>query len=355
MLANFELFKRKKNMLGIDVGSKAIKLVQLEAGKDGYHLLNLGILPLSDGAVVDNHFADQAIISQTIKQLQASLKASGKEAACSVSGNTVIVRKITMQQMTTEELESQISWEAEQYIPFDINDVYVDFQILDEDPEDPSKMQVLLVASKKEVINDYVLVFKNAGLNLTVMDVDVFAVQNAFELNHGASSQVVGLVNIGAETMNINIIMAGKSLFTRDVQVGGNQYNEEIIKQLGCSAEEAETKKMLAEELDDEHLLDMMQRINESIAQEIRRSLDFYSSTATEEEKVTRLYLSGGSSKVCGLIKSIKARTDVDVELFNPFAGIRFDESRFDPEYLKEIAPLMTIAVGLAMRRVGDK
>lgn len=355
MLVNFELFKRKTNVLGIDIGASSVKLVQLESGKDGWHLLNLGILPVAEGAVVDNHFTDQAIITKTVKALQASIKAAGKEAACSISGNTVIVRKITMQQMTTAELEAQISWEAEQYIPFDINDVYVDFQILDEDPEDPSRMQVLLVASKKDVVNDYVTVFKNAGINLTVMDVDVFAVQNAFELNFGADNQVLALVNIGATSININIIMDGKSLLTRDLQMGGRQYNEEISKQFGCSLEEAEAKKILAADLDDEQLFDLMQRVSESIAQEIRRTIDFYSSTATQEEKVVRLYICGGSSKTFGLAKEIEDRTGITVEQLNPFAGIRIDESKFDPAYIKEMAPLMTVATGLAMRKVGDK
>jgi type IV pilus assembly protein PilM len=257
--------------------------------------------------------------------------------------------------MSTEELEDQISWEAEQYIPFDIKDVHIDFQILGPDPLDPSKNQVLLVASKKDNINDYISVFTDAGMGLSVMDVDSFAVQNAFELNVDSADEVRALVNVGAGVMNINVIKDGISLFTRDVQMGGNQYTEEIQKQLGVSAQEAESMKMRASEQKTGPLVDVIGRINDSLAQEIRRSVDFYNSTATGDERIARVTMSGGCSKMFGLKETVATKLGMDVDTLNPFERIKWNEKDFDPEYLREIAPLMAVGVGLAIRRVGDK
>lgn len=351
----FKLFNRKKDLIGIDIGSSSIKLVQLLPEKGGYKLLNAGIVPLPPDAIVDNSLMNSSAVAMALKNLVESLGIKSREAACSISGNAVIIRKILLPVMTSDVLEDQISWEAEQYIPFDINDVYVDFQILGLDQVDPNKMQVLLVASKKEMITDYVNLFNEAGLKLAVMDVDAFAVQNAYELNHDASDSVRALINVGAGVININVVKAGSTLFTRDVQMGGNQYSEEIQKQLGLSAQDAETRKMLAAELGDTLLNDLIERVNESIAQEIRRSVDFYNSTAANDDRISSVSICGGCSKIHGLINAVQSRLGMDVELLDPFSNIICDEKTFDAAYLREIAPLMAVGVGLAIRRVGDK
>ncbi|SKA17336.1 type IV pilus assembly protein PilM [Trichlorobacter thiogenes] len=351
----FGLFNKKKDLIGIDIGSSSVKLVQLWPTKDGYQLLNAAVMPLPPEAIVDNSLMDTAAVVEAVKNLVGSLGIKTRDVACSISGNAVIIRKISLPSMTSEELEDQISWEAEQYIPFDIKDVHIDFQILGPDPLDPSKVLVLLVASKKDIINDYVSVFNDAGLNLSVMDVDAFAVQNSFELNAEINDEVRALVNVGAGVMNINVIKGETSLFTRDVQMGGNQYTEEIQKQLGVSAHEAETMKMLAIQQQSGPLVDVISRVNETLSQEIRRSVDFYNSTASGEERIVRISMSGGCSKMSGLKEAVAAKLGVDVELLNPFDRIKFNEKDFDPEYLQEIAPLMAVGVGLAIRRVGDK
>ena len=351
----FGLFKKKKDLVGIDIGSSSIKLVQLWHTKDGYQLLNAAIMPLPPEAIVDNSLMDTAAVVDAVKSLVDSLGIKTKEAACSISGNAVIIRKIVLPAMTSEELEDQISWEAEQYIPFDIKDVHIDFQILGPDPIDPSKIQVLLVASKKDIINDYCAVFNDAGLSLNVMDVDSFAVQNAFELNSDLSEDVRALINVGAGVMNINVIKGETSLFTRDVQMGGNQYSEEIQKQLGVSAQQAETMKMLASDKQANHLADVINRVNESLAQEIRRSVDFYNSTASGEERIVKVSMSGGCSKMAGLRESVSGKLGIEVDSLNPFERIKYNDKDFDPEYLQEIAPLMAVGGGLAIRRVGDK
>ena len=349
------LFKKKKEFIGIDIGSSSVKVIQLKDNNGSYQLLNAGIFPLPPEAIVDNTLMDSAAIAAVIKNLVSSLGIKIKDVVCSISGNSVIIRKIVLSTMPQEELEDQISWEAEQYIPFDINDVNMDFQILSPDNNDPSKMNVLLVASKKDIINDYVSVFGDAGMHLSVVDVDSFAVQNAFEANHDFSPEdILALVNIGASIMNINVIKDGITLFTRDVQMGGNLYTEEIQKQIGISRDDAETGKLLAHETTDKQLLNVILKINEAITQEIRRSLDFYNSTAGDS-RISGVFICGGCSKVYKLIDTISEKIGLPVEKLNPFAKIKFSEKDFDPEYLQEIAQFMAVPLGLAIRRVGDK
>jgi type IV pilus assembly protein PilM len=349
------LFSKKKEVVGIDIGSSSVKLVQLKDLKGSYQLLNAGIVPLPPEAIVDNTLMDSTSIVNAIKSLVSSLGIKVKDVACSISGNSVIIRKITLPVMPVEDLEDQITWEAEQYIPFDINDVNMDFQILSPDSIDPTKMAVLLVASKKDIINDYVGVFNEAGMVLSIVDVDSFAVQNTFEMNHDANTEeVLALINIGASVMNINVVKNGVSLFTRDVQMGGNLYTEEIQKQLGISGVEAESIKILAAETNNIQLLDVLCKVNETITQEIRRSLDFYNSTASDD-RITKVYVSGGSSKGYKFIDSVSDKIGIPVELINPFAKLKYNEKDFDPEYLQEIGPLFAVTVGLAIRRVGDK
>jgi len=346
---------KKKEVIGIDIGSSSIKLLQLKEQKGVYTLLNAGIVPLPSEAIVDNTLMDSFLIVEAVKKLITCLGVKVKDVACSISGNSVIIRKIILPVMSPDELEDQITWEAEQYIPFDINDVNIDFQILSPDVVDPSKMNVLLVASKKDIVNDYVVVFNEAGLQLSVVDVDSFAVQNTFEINHDVKpEEIIALVNIGASVMNINVVKNGITLFTRDVQMGGNLYTEEIQKQMGVGSKDAESMKMLVHETLDPEVISVIGKVNDNITQEIRRSLDFYNSTANDD-RVTSVYLSGGCSKIYNLLNAISEKLGLPVEMINPFAKLKYSEKDFDPEYLQEIGPFMAVTVGLAIRRVGDK
>ncbi|GFO58042.1 pilus assembly protein PilM [Geomonas silvestris] len=348
------LFAKNKDIVGVDIGSSAVKLVQLRELKGGWQLQNVGVLPLPPEAIVDNTLMDSSSIVETVKKLLLSLDVKVKDAACSISGNAVIIRKISLPVMPAEELEDQIHWEAEQYIPFDINDVNVDFEILSPDEQDLSKMNVLLVASKKDIINDYLTVFAEAGLKLVVVDVDAFAVQSAYESNYGVENEVVALVNLGASIMNLNVVRDGVSLFTRDVQLGGSLYTEEIQKQFGIDTQQAEVKKLIASRLEDPRLAEVLQRVNDTVATEMRRSLDFYNSTAGED-RISKVYLSGGGAKTAQLVETVQQRLGMPVELLNPFLRVAVNEKEFDAAFLDEIAPVMAVAVGLATRRVGDK
>lgn len=350
------LFSKKKELLGIDVGSSSIKLVQLKEIKGGYELASLGISPLPSEAIVDNAIMDNSAVVEGIRSLINGLAVKKvKEAASSVSGNSVIIRKILLPATTPEEVESEIQWESEQYIPFDINDVNLDYQILEPDENDPSKMQVLLVASKKDIIKDYQAVFAEAGLNLVVVDVDAFAVQNSFEINADINpDEVCALINIGANMMNMNVVKGGASLFIRDVQMGGALYTEEIQKKSGVSSDVAERMKLAATESSPEDLLETLTRVNDTIANEIRRSLEFYNSNALEG-KISVVFLSGGGCKALKLKDAVAERLSLPVYIVSPFNKIKWDEKKFDPEFINGVAPIMSVAVGLAARRLGDK
>ena len=349
-------FAKKKDLIGIDIGSDSIKLVKLKGLKGHYEIEYVGIAPLPSEAIVDNTLMNTSAVVDALKSLFEGLGIQNiKSAASSVSGNSVIIRKISLSAMSAEALEEEIQWEAEQYIPFDINDVNIDFQMLDPDENDPSRMFVLLVASKKDIVNDYQSVFVEAGLKLVLVDVDVFAVQNAFEMNYDFEpEEVYALVNIGANMMNLNVVRNGSSLFVRDVQMGGEIFTEELQKKLGVSSEDAEKMKVSANASSPAEVLDVLSRVNETLSMEIRRSLDFYNSNALEG-KITKVFLAGGGCKTFNLVEAIGNRLSLPVEIINPFSRIKFDEKKFEKEFIDDIAPLMTIAVGLAARRLGDK
>src|SRR5438067_1340646 len=238
---------KSKLALGLDIGSSSVKLVQLKEAKRGYILDAFGVAPLPPEAIVDGALMNSTAIVDAIRQLLSQYKLKNREVAIGVSGHSVIIKKISMPRMSQEELEESIQWEAEQYIPFDVKDVNIDVQILTPADQDSGtgQMDVLLVAAKKDMINDYTSVVSEAGLAPVVVDVDAFAVQNAFEVNYEAPrSETVVLVNAGASVCNINVLANGLTTFTRDVTIGGNQFTEEIQKQLNVSYDEAEKLKV---------------------------------------------------------------------------------------------------------------
>jgi type IV pilus assembly protein PilM len=221
-------------------------------------------------------------------------------------------------------------------------------------------MDVLLVAAKKDMINDYTTVVTEAGLSPVVVDIDSFAVQNMFSANYeSADAETVVLINAGASVVNINILDRGVTVFTRDVTIGGNQFTEEIQKQLNVSYEEAEALKIGGGRSESDAVVPqeverVMAGVAEQVAGEIQRSLDFYAGTAADT-KFSKVYLSGGTAKIPALFKTIEARVGVPVEIANPFKNVIIDSRRFDPGFIMDVAPMAAVAVGLALRRPGDK
>src|SRR5512145_971775 len=339
---------RSKLAVGLDIGSSSVKLVQLKERKGGYALQAFGTAPLPPEAIVDGALMNSAAIVQAIQELVAQQRVKGKEVAIGVRGHSVIIKKISLPRMTQEELDESIQWEAEQYIPFDVKDVNIDTQILTSEADAAGQMDVLLVAAKKDMINDYTSVCAEAGLTATVVDVDAFAVQNAYESNYDLDGQTVVLINVGAAVSNINILSGGATTFTRDITMGGNAFTEEIQKQLNISYDEAEALKVGGQGETDGVVPQEVERVIQGSADqlggEIQRSLDFYASTAADG-KVTRCLLSGGTARIPALFKVVEARAGVAVEILNPFKNIEIDNKRFDPGVILAAAPSAAVGV----------
>jgi type IV pilus assembly protein PilM len=353
------LFGKKKGLVGVDIGSSAVKAVELKTGGKGgseYQLVNIGLEPLPPEAIVDGAIMDSGSVIDAVQRLFSTQKIKTQEVATSVSGNAVIVKKISLPQMSNEELAESIHWEAEQYIPFDIQDVSIDYEVI-EGGGSGGNMDVLLVAVKKDKISDYTSAITQAGKSPQIVDVDVFALQNCYEINYGSDAgRVIGLLNVGASIMNINIIKGGTSIFNRDIAVGGNQYTDAIQKDLNLSFEQAESLKKggRVEGAAVENLHPILQAVSENIALEIQKTFDFFKATSSED-RIDRIFLSGGTSKVHGLRDLLAERFDAGVEILNPFNNVTYNPRDFDPDFINEIGPQAAIAVGLAARKVGDR
>jgi type IV pilus assembly protein PilM len=352
------LFGKKKGLVGVDIGSSAVKAVELKVGGKGgdeYQLLNIGIESLPPEAIVDGAIMDSGAVIDSIQRLFQENKIKTSDVATGVSGNAVIVKKISLPQMSAEELDESITWEAEQYIPFDIQDVKLDYELLESGSG--GNMDVLLVAVKRDKISEYTSAITQAGKNAAIVDVDVFALQNCYEINYGIDpGRVVALLNIGASIMNVNVVKGATSVFNRDIGAGGNQYTDAIQKDLNLSFEQAEALKKgeQVEGAAPESLHPILQAVSENIAMEIQKTFDFFRATS-QEDRIDQIFLSGGTAKIHGLRDLLQDRFGAPVELLNPFLNVRYSEKDFNPDYLEDIGPSAAIAVGLAVRRVGDR
>lgn len=348
---------RSKDTVGLDIGASSVKAVQLKRGRAENELVRLGIVPLHPETIVDGVIMDSGTVISAIQQIFSENQIKTKDVVVAVSGHSVIVKKIKVAKMTPKELEEAISFEAEQYVPYAIEDVNLDFQVLGGQDPNATEMDVLLVAVKKDIINDYLSIISTAGLNAVVVDVDAFALENAFEIAYEEErDRVVALVNLGAAVMNINILHGGMSEFTRDSALGGNRYTESIQKILGLSYEQAETLK-LGGEVERRTLSDAqpaIDMVNAELAGEIRRSFDFFRSSS-HNDTIHRGILSGGCARLPGLVAYLSENLEVPFEVANPLRKIKADPKKFDPEYLEVIAPQLSVSVGLALRQAGDK
>jgi type IV pilus assembly protein PilM len=348
------LFSKKKNLVGLDVGSSSVKAVEMKPGKgESWQLTTIGLEYLPPEAIVDGQIMDSTSVIDAIQRLFSEYKIKTTDVATSISGSSVIVKKIQLPAMSEQELAESIHWEAEQYIPFDIQEVNLDYQVLDPGAAG-GNMDILLVAAKKDKINDYQSVITQAGRNPVVMDVDAFALQNAYEMNYGVEpGRVVAMVNIGASQANINVVRGETSIFTRDITtIGGNLYTEAIQKDLNVTQEQAENTKLGHGE-NAESLAGILRSVTDSVLLEVQKTFDFFKAT-TSEDRIDRIVLSDGSARIPGLSDAIGERFDTRVEIFNPFQNMSYSPKDFDAEFLEEVGPACAIAVGLAMRKGGE-
>jgi type IV pilus assembly protein PilM len=351
------VFRKAKALVGLDIGSSAVKAVELKPAGKGYKVTGFGSEPIPPDSIVDGAIIDAAAVADAIRRLFDSRGIKTKEVAASLSGNAVIVKKITLPVMTEAELSESIYWEAEQYIPFDIQDVNLDYQILDKgDASGGKTMEVLLVAAKKEKIADYTGVIAQAGRAAVVVDVDAFALQNAYEANYGIEpGAVVVLLNAGASATNINILHGDQSVFTRDISIGGNAYTEALQRELSLTYESADTLKrgLAVDGATYDDAKPVLRAVTENMMLEIQKTFDFFKATAASD-RIDRIVLSGGASRAEGFTEMLSERFEAPVESFDPFKKIGFD-GKAQSEAAGDVAPTAAVAVGLALRRVGDR
>jgi type IV pilus assembly protein PilM len=352
------VFRRAKALVGLDIGSSAVKAVELKASGKTYKVTGFGAEPLPPDSIVDGAIIDGAAVADAIRRLFDSRGIKTRDVAASLSGNAVIVKKISLPIMSEGELAESIYWEAEQYIPFDIQDVNLDYQILDRGDAASGKgtMDVLLVAAKKEKIADYTGVISQAGRSAVVVDVDAFALQNAYEVNYGIDSgAVVVLLNAGASATNINILQGDQSVFTRDISIGGNAYTEALQRELNLPFETADALKrgVPVDGVTYDDARPVLRAVTENVMLEIQKTFDFFKATAASD-KIDRIMLSGGASRAEGFTEMLAERFGAPVEPFDPFKKIAFDGKKFKSDAV-DIASTVAVAVGLALRRVGDR
>ena len=343
------LFGRTSTTVGLDIGSGLIKLVAISHASGGPVLTKVAFTSIGHDAIVEGEIMDPGIVAEAIKSLMASAGIKAKSVVTAVGGRDVIVKKISMDRMGESEAREVIRWEAEQHVPFDMANVELDFQILDPEAEG-LQMNVLLVAAKRELVEAKVRVLNDAGLNAVAVDVDAFALHNAFELSYpDAMHGVVTLVNIGHEVTNINIVEEGVPILTRDMPMGTRRFREDLQRERGMGSEEASA---LLQGYDrSEHLDAVLEQRGEEIAVGVERAAAFLASSSRSGAQVNAVYVCGGGSRAPGLIDVLANRLRLPVEAANPLANLVVRDGAFESLVTDEVAPLLMLPIGLALRQ----
>ena len=344
----------KKSMVGVDIGSSSVKTVELQGKNNDYQLVSLGYEALPPDSIVDGQIMELNSVSNAIGSIFNEHKIKTTKVAAGVNGHSVIVKNIVLPQMTDDELQESFAWHAEEHIPFDISDVNLDYHVTGTSAD---AIHVLMAACKRDKIANVKQAIQLAGKQPAIIDVDAFALQNCYELNYDPQAgQVVALLNIGASTTNINILNGARSVFTRDATFGGNQYTSLLQKELGLTFDQAERVKRgmpMPEGSEPRDIEPILDTVSDILALEIQKTMDFYRATVEDGgSAVQKILVSGGGSKLKGLVEFLARRFEIPAEVFDPFRKIRVDSRGFDPEYMREIVPEMAIAVGLALRGV---
>jgi type IV pilus assembly protein PilM len=348
------MFLKKPQIgVGLDIGSSLIKVVEISGSGKTVTLTNYGIATLLPEAIVEGEIMDRDVVIDTIRTLFDTKNIKKREVASAVSGRGVIVKKILMERMKESEARERIQWEAEQHIPFDINDVTLDFKILN--PEaNAEQMEVLLVAVKNETVNSYLGLITSAGLSPSLIDIGFFALQNAFEWNYTSPpGEVVALINIGADVTSINVVKDHSPFFTRDLPTAGNQCLQLMQKNLGLSSEQAGA--LLKGETLEGLSLEASRPVFESFATEFASGLErtfSFLSAAGEAIKVGQLYLAGGNANIPGLVEFLQQRFTIPTSILNPLQRVTYDPRLFSGTSTARVAPILSAAVGLALREV---
>ena len=342
-------FNRNKTTVGLDIGSGLIKMVVVSHGSGEPILSKVGMRAVVDDAIVEGEVMDPGIVAEAIRSLFQELGIKPKNVVTAVGGRDVIIKKILMDRMKEGEARELIRWEAEQHVPFDMDNVELDFQILDPEAEG-LQMSVLLVAAKRELVETKVSLLKDIGIEPSIIDVDAFALHNAFEINYpDAMKGIVGLVNIGHEITNVNILDEGIPVLTRDLPVGTRRFREDLQRERGLSSDEAH--KLLQGFEASDILTPFLLSRGEELAVGVERAAAFLQTSSRSAAGLSRLFLSGGGARIPGLAKVLGERLKMPVQLANPLERIQVADGVFDSMNVDEVAPLLMLPVGLALRQ----
>lgn len=347
-------FKSKK-VIGLDIGTSTIKVAEAEVSSRGITLQSFAMMQTPTNAINNGDIADAGAISAVIMTLINQLKTKNKNVSIGLWGSAVIVKKLTTPRIQQKLIDQQIRWEAEQYIPFDINNVALDYHVINSGSAET--MDIILVAAQNEVVFQYSEVVQMSGLNNSIMDVAGFALANCFEANYGKMmGETVGIINFGAGVTNFVAIQNGEVVFSRDVPVGGVNYTNEIHKELGVTTIEAEALKLSAaqkKEVPDE-VHSIISATTESVCEELKNSFDFFSAT-TNGLVLSRCFVTGGGAQLPGLIDQIGKVVNAPAERMNPFLKVKFNHKKLDSNYMNQVSPYLSVVMGLAMRELGDR
>jgi type IV pilus assembly protein PilM len=360
MLNLKEIFSGKKSLVGLDIGSSSLKLAEIISTSRGYILNRFLQVPLPKGIISDGVLADSNALSLKIKELFRHSGCRSKGIVTSLAGNSVIIKKVTLEQMNENELRDLIHDEAGKYLPFEnMDDVNYDFQILGDNSYNPNQMDIIIVAAKKDVVNSYLEAVTAAGLNVMIMDVAPFVLESMYEANYEFDNEEMAvIINIGASTTGINVLKGGTSIFTRDFTLAGNSITESLQEKYKVTFEEAEKLKIegIPDGSDGDNL-DLKNSIldfAQPLCMEIERSIDYFRSTYGGEY-IKQVLLSGGSANIYNLAKNLSEKLNVKTELINPFLKISYNKRHIDVKNLESIKPIAATAIGLGLRKMGDK
>ena len=335
--------------VGLSIGSSSIKLAELQKKGKVWKLLHFGIFQLPEDAIVNREILNQVAVTESIRTLISQIKLKTKNVCTSLSGNSLIIKRMTLEVPNLRELQDQVFWEAEQYLPFDVSEVVMDFHMLSRGKD--NKTDVILVAVKRAVLEGYMTCIEDSGLKAKVVDVDLFALQNLFEANYSQNSdQAVAVVDIGASAMKVVVVHAGVPVFTKESAIGGKNLTTDIQKSLNLSYADAETLKVSGQTgTMPQEVSDLMQVMNDNLALEIKKALDFYNASSIGAP-VEYVLLAGGSAKIPNLSQTVEELVKLPTQLINPFSAITYDPSIFTQDYLAAIAPIAAVPIGLALR-----
>jgi type IV pilus assembly protein PilM len=348
------LFFKSKRVIGLDIGSSSVKIAELQVNGGAAELLGFAVVPTPTAAIQGGDIANSSALAQAVQSGIAKLGTKTKDVCTGMWGTAVIVKRISIPKVDRKMLLQQVRFESEQYIPFDLKEIALSYHVINDDAQG-NTMEILLVAAQNALVAQYANLVRGAGLQIKILDVSDFALANCFEFNYGkARNQAIALVNIGASTTNFVVIHNGEVIFARDLPVGGNYYTNEIHKEMGITVAEAESLKLGASAKGEvpPEVNTIITTANDMITEEIRNSFDFFSASVSGVQ-ISRCFYTGGASQMTTLINQIAKATNIGFAPINPFQKIK-PAKKLGTNFMQQIAPLSSIALGLGMRTLGD-